>query len=171
MHTAFLWLGIAGAAMFTMLAATSLLARFSDGPIGIFSGGSLVEGERFEESPADWVVYEDFSQLDLQLVEPPRSRRVWFLVDEGNLYIPSGYVRSMPLWKHWPREAAEDGRALLRIQGRIYPVQLVKVGDDNLRWKLARQLSEKYSLPVPDSSPDPEELWIFRADRRRHSGD
>ena len=126
-------------------------------------------GERLEEGLSNWSAYEGVSVLDMQLLEPPRSRRVWLLVDEGNLYIPSGWVRSMPFWKHWPRQAQADGRALLRIQGRIYPVELVKVENDDLRWDLARKLSAKYNLPVPNTPPDPEELWIFRAEARGRS--
>ena len=166
MRTVLKWIGAIALAIVVGLSLVSLLARSSDGPIGAFAGGPLVEGERLEEGLSNWSSYEGVSEIDMQLLEPPRSRRLWLLVDEGNLYLPSGWVRSMPFWKHWPHQAQADGRALLRIEGRIYPVELVKVENDDLRWNLARKLSAKYDLPVPDSSPDPEELWIFRADAR-----
>jgi len=169
MRTTLKWFGAVALAVVVGLSLTSLLARSSDGPIGAFAGGPLVAGERLEGGLSNWSAYEGVSELDMQLLEPPRSRRVWLLVDEGNLYIPSGWVRSMPFWKHWPHQAQADGRALLRIEGRIYPVELVKVENDDLRWNLARKLSAKYNLPVPDSAPDPEELWIFRADARGRS--
>lgn len=160
------WIGIVIAVIIAALVLTALFARVSDGPIGIFAGGPLTSGEYIDEEFSDWSAYEGVPEIDMQLLEPPRSRRVWTIVDEGNLYIPAGWVRSMPLWKQWPHEAVADGRAIVRIQGRIYPVELVKIEDSDLRWKLFRKLAEKYELQVPDAPPDPEDTWIFRAEPR-----
>ena len=95
--------------------------------------------------------------------------KVWIIVDQGDLYIPSGFLKTIPLWKQWPYEAIDDGRALIRIDEKVFPVQLVKIDDPALRLKLFKQLSEKYDLPAPSANPDPDDTWIFRADSRPNS--
>jgi len=133
--------GVLVLAIVVVLGVTALVARVSDGPIGAFVGGPLANG-----------------------------RKVWILIDDdGRLYIPSGFVKSLPFWKHWPHEAAADGRAVVRIEGALYPVQLVRVDDPRLLESLGRQLSAKYDLPTASGPPDPEEFWLFRVDSRNES--
>lgn len=161
------WFGLLLAAVVLILVLTAIVARVSDGPIGAFAGGPLVSGEHMTRGLSDWSTFRGVDAMDMQLVEPPRSRRVWLIVDDdGNLYIPSGFVSSLPFWKHWPPEAVKDGRAVIRIEGQIYPVTLVKIDNPPLALKLANRLTAKYDLPASDGPPDPEELWIFRVDAR-----
>lgn len=161
------WLGLLLVAVAVVLALTAIAARFSDGPIGAFAGGPLVAGERMPHGLSDWSLFQGVDAMDMQLVEPPRSRRVWLIVDEdGSLYIPSGFVKSLPFWKHWPPEAVNDGRAVIRIEGQIYPVTLVKIDNPDLALKLSKELTAKYDLPASDGPPNLEELWIFRVDPR-----
>jgi len=51
---------------------------------------------------------------------------VWGLFRERSLYIPCGFV-DVSLWKQWPDEAVANGRALVRIEGRRYPVNLASI--------------------------------------------
>ena len=162
--------GVLVLAIVVVLGVTALVARVSDGPIGAFVGGPLANGTRHAEGLADWSVYRGVDAIDMQLVDPARSRKVWILIDDdGRLYIPSGFVKSLPFWKHWPHEAAADGRAVVRIEGALYPVQLVRVNDPRLLESLGRQLSAKYDLPTASGPPDPEEFWLFRVDSRNES--
>ena len=154
---------------FAIVIVAAIAARFSDGPLGIFAGGPLESGQRMDRSLENWDVYRGTQTVDLQLEQPPRSRTVWILVDEQNLYIPAGFIKSVPFWKQWPHEALEDGRALVRIDGKIYPVLLVREDDPALRLRLFKKLSAKYDLPSPDANPDPEDTWVFRAAPRQAS--
>ena len=166
----FRWIGIFILGVVAVLALTALAARLSDGPIGIFAGGPLESGEHMDEGLTDWSAFRGVNAADLQLLEPPRSRRVWIIVDDdGSLYIPSGFVRTLPMWKPWPHEAVADGRAIIRIQGRLYPVQLVRIEDINLLSKLGGRLTDKYDLPEQQGPPDPEDFWLFRVDPRSSS--
>lgn len=166
----FRWTGLFLLVVVAGLALTALAARMSDGPIGAFAGGPLESGERMAAGLSDWTEFRGVDAIDLQLLEPPRSRRVWIIVDDdGSLYIPSGFVRSLPIWKHWPHEAVTDGRSVVRIEERLYPVQLVRVEDMPLLSKLGRRLVAKYALPAPEGPPDPEDFWIFRVDPRTSS--
>ena len=152
-----------------LLAAALLIlfvyGRFSDGPVGFFSGGPLVRGERITTAVPDWSFATDVQNIEFQLLEPPRSRTVWVVVEDGKAYIPCG-IPNFRLWKQWPHEALEDGRALLRIDGKLYPRQLVKVEDMSLIASLGEKVGHKYGLSPGDGEPDPDAVWFFRLDPR-----
>jgi hypothetical protein len=107
----------------------------------------------------DWSFATDIPEVEFQLLDPPRSRTLWVLVHEGRLFVPCGFV-DLPLWKQWPREALNDGRALLRVEGRRYPIQAVRVGDPALYADLGELAAAKYGLSGgSESSPDT--TWFF----------
>lgn len=154
------WL-LTGLAVVLLLAAGAVLAaRHADGPVGPLPGGALVAGERVS-GPVDWSFVEGVQEVELQLVEPPRSRTVWIVHHEGSAYIPCG-LPGFRLWKRWPHEAVEDGRAVLRIGGKLYDGELVKVEDAELHGTIAGLLREKYGVT---SDLDTDSLWVFRFER------
>lgn len=157
------WLTILLAALVGLLLVVSAAARFSDGPIAIFAGGPLVAGELARGPEPDWAPLADISTVELQLLEPPRSRTTWFVEHEGRLYIPCGYMDSTigRLWKKWPVEAQRDGRALLRIEGRRYPRQLVRIMEPALFAVVAQKVGAKYGMPTGQATPQAGGLWIF----------
>lgn len=157
-------LGIAVLAIVLALAAVAIGARFADGPVGILPGGPLVAGELVPESEIDWSFATDLDTIEFGLIEPPRSRTVWLIVHEGELYVPCGFL-DVPLWKQWPHEALEDGRSLLRVAGKRYERQAVKIEDAELHAELARLVSAKYGTPG-GQPPGPNDVWFFRMDRR-----
>ena len=163
--------GVVGAVA-ALLLVVFIYGRFSDGPVGFFSGGPVTSGERVTMPVPDWSFATDVQTIDFQLIEPPRSRTVWIVVEDGTAYIPCG-VPNFTLWKKWPHEALRDGRALLRIDGKLYPRQLVKVDDMTLVASLLKKVGDKYSLspgaedPDPGAGdPDPDAVWFFRLDPR-----
>ena len=143
------------------VALLALAARLSDGPLGPFAGGPLVAGGLLPP-PGDWSFLREVETVELQLLEPPRSRTTWIAVSGGRAYVPAGFM-SVPLWKQWPRQALADGRALVRVGGRRYPVRLVRVEDPGERDRVVRVLASKYGL---GEDPGPEDLWIFRVEPR-----
>ena len=146
-----------------VLVAVGLLARFSDGPIAIFPGGPLYEGELVPGSVDDWSFASDVEEIELQLVDPPRSRTVWIVVQGGQAYISCGSL-NVPLWKQWPHEALEDGRAVVRVEGRRYETQLARVDDQTVRQQVGALVAEKYGAPGGEGPG--ENVWIFRIDPR-----
>jgi hypothetical protein len=157
-------LAIVSACLVLLLLAVVIAARFMDGPLGALAGGALRSGELVKEPIQDWDFIEDVEFVELQLLNPARSRTTWILEEDGRAYIPCGWP-SNRLWKQWPHEAMEDGRALLRSDGKRYPVQLVRIdpsSDPKLASELAEELDEKYDLS-PDSGY---EVWYFRLDSR-----
>lgn len=159
------WLGYSLLAIAGLLAAVGVLARLADGPIGPFAGGRLRTGELVTQSDIDWSFARDVPEMELQLVDPPRSRTTWLLVDNGALYVAAGFMR-LPLWKQWPHEAMRDGRAVIRLEGKRYERQAVRVEDPALRARLARLAAEKYGFGSGEP-PSPEDVWFFRLEPRR----
>lgn len=158
------WLGIGLAAIVGVLVVVGVGARFADGPIGILAGGPLRSGELVTERDIDWTFAKDINTIEFALVEPPRSRTVWVVVHDQQLYVPCGFL-DVPLWKQWPHEVAADGRAVLRIDGKRYERQAVRVTDPELLPTLGQLVARKYlgGNPSPEGTGS---TWFFRFDPR-----
>ncbi len=161
-------LRVAGALLgLGVLALVGLLvaARFADGPIGIVAGGAFRSGERVSGQEPDWSFVREVREVELQLLDPPRSRTTWILEHAGSVYIPCGYMDSSwgRFWKQWPLEAEKDGRAILRIGDALYERELVRITDGPLRTPLLAELARKYlgGRPVPPSAVSSGSLWLF----------
>jgi hypothetical protein len=146
-------------AMVLIPALVALLARFADGPLGPFPGGPLVAGDLADEPVTDWAFVENVTEIELQLLDPPRSRTTWILLHEGSAYVPCGFP-NVRIWKQWPYEAQADGRAMIRVDGRRYRVDLVRVEDPTLEGELTRNLERKYASAGRYSGA----IWFFRLD-------
>ena len=142
-----------------------VFARSNDGPVGFFAGGPFQSGVWAESGETDWSFVKDMDRIEFQLLEPARARTVWVTYHEGRAFIPCG-VPNFRLWKQWPNEALEDGRAVLRIDGQRYAVNVVKTDDAEERQAVFRELARKYgSAPPGDGSLD-DLVWVFRVEPR-----
>ncbi len=140
-------------------------ARFADGPVAIIAGGPFTSGELVTGPEPDWSFVRDIQEVEFQLVEPPRSRTTWILEHEGRIYIPCGYMTTTwgRIWKQWPIEALEDGRAILRIGDKLYERRLVRIEEGPLLAPLTAELSRKY-VRRADIGPEAVTsgyLWLF----------
>jgi len=135
--------------MIVVVGAVGLLLlamRFADGPVGPIAGGEFTSGERHVGPEPDWSFVKDRSAVEFQLLYPPRSRTTWILEHDNRIYIPCGFMDSAvgQIWKQWPLEAEEDGRALLRVDGVLYDRELTRIREgDQLPFLLA-ELGRKY---------------------------
>lgn len=156
-------LGLVGIAVLLVL-VTVVGARFADGPVAIVAGGPFTTGELVTGPEPDWTAVRDVSEVEFQLLDPARSRTTWILEHEGRIFIPCGYMTSTfgKLWKKWPIEAQHDGRAILRIDGKLYERQLVRVENGPLVDPLLAELERKY-IPgaFPKDSVASGSLWLF----------
>jgi hypothetical protein len=150
------WLVRIVAALVIGVALLFVGARFHDGPLGPIPGGALASGEVVTEPVADWTFARDVQEVELQLDGESGSRTVWILVHEGRAYVPASL--SFPPGKRWHLQAAQDGRATLRVEGRRYPAELVKTDDPSLSEALSAEVARKYGS-VPSSEGG---VWIFR---------
>jgi len=165
------WLAVAVGLVLLLLVAVVIGARFGDGPSAVLPGGTLRAGEMITSEP-DWTFARDIEEMELQLVEPPQSRTIWLQVHDKKLYVVSGYMNSTigKLWKKWPMEAMEDGRAVIRIDGKRYERQLVRILDDlPLLGSIAAEVKRKYGAPLRAEMAASGDAWFFAVQPRGQS--
>ena len=157
--------------------AVFTVARFHDGPLGgalaIVAAGPFDSGELQAgmEEP-DWAFLRDYSTVEFQLLNPVRSRTTWIMEHDGRIFIPSGYMNSLlgKIWKHWPKEAEEDGRALLRVDGKLYERQLVRIEDEGVATPVLNELGRKYDAggrALPFQQVASGDIWLFELRPRK----
>ena len=142
------------------IAGLFVVARFHDGPLALIPGGPLVAGELVTTPVADWSFAKDVQEVEMQLAYENSSRTTWILVKDGAAYIPCSL--DFPPGKRWYKDAAQDGRATLRIEGRRYPVRLTKTDDPALAERMRVEVQRKYGRVPPGESG----VWIFQIDSR-----
>lgn len=178
---------VAAVGVVALVATVLIVQRVSDGPIGPLSGGPLRAGPLVSDPNVDWAFLDGGKEIELQLVEPPSSRTTGSLVHDGQLYVPCdlgflwrriqsagfrGFARVLFTVKHWHEDAARDGRAVVRIDGKRYERQAVRVTDPEMLATLRSLLEErakKYLARIgglSDAPGDPEAIWFFRLDPR-----
>lgn len=164
-------LGLLAVLLGATLVTLKIKHQDADGPSVLFPGGELVSGELHTGPEPDWSFTDELFVIELQLENPPTSRRIFVMESDGNLYVPSGYMRSFlgRLWKDWAFEA-DAGRdlAVARIDGVRYERRLVRVTDPQVVDGVAEKLAQKYA-----GGADPEtvaqiersiadgDTWIF----------
>ncbi|MGI9432251.1 MAG: hypothetical protein ACR2PQ_08560 [Myxococcota bacterium] len=137
----------------------AIAARFSDGPLAVFPGGAFRSGEWVDAPIVDWTFATDVETLELQLEGDETARTTWILVHDGVAYIPCSL--GFPPGKTWHERAVKDGRAILRHEGRRYPIQLERTEDEAALNALASVVENKYG-----AAPPSDETWFFALSSR-----
>ena len=150
-------------------------ARFHDGPfagpLAIIAAGPFETGELQggSEEP-DWAFLREYPTIEFQLLDPARSRTTYIMEHDGRIFIPSRYMNTIrgKLWKHWPMEAEEDGRAILRVDGKLYERQLVRIQEPEIVSGVLAERSRKYgnSLSALQELVASGDLWLFELQPR-----
>ena len=145
------------------LGALAVSTRLSDGSSVIFAGGPLVTGEMVTGPEPDWSFVRDVRVFELQLLNPPRSRTLWIVEHEGKLYLNSNYMGGVRerLWKRWPGQAERDGRAIMRIEGKRYERNLVRIKTGPIVEGVTAEFTRKYGVVMTPAEVEAEELWLF----------
>jgi hypothetical protein len=70
------------------------------------------------------------------------------------------------LWKHWPMHAEKNGEALLRIDGAVYEVRMVRTKDSAALRPVLSELARKYMPTNPPmesmlAEVSSNNLWVF----------
>jgi hypothetical protein len=153
----------------TAVATAAVKQRFADGPNRVFSGGPLQAGDIHRGPEPDWRLVEDIDTIEMQLVDPPRSRRIWAAEFDGKIYVWSGYMGSAVgrLWKRWPIQAERDGRAVLRINGTRYERELVRIESGEILDGITAAITSKYPSQTTRATVESGDAWVFEAAPRR----
>ena len=149
----------------TAVVTAAAKQRFADGSNRVFSGGPLVSGELHAGPEPDWRFTDDIQTIDLQLLDPPRSRTIWIQAHDGKIYVFSGFMSTAVgrLWKRWPVQAERDGRAVLRIDGRRYERQLVRIESGAALEGITGAIRDKYTYDVSRATVEAGDTWVFEA--------
>lgn len=156
----------------TAVATAAIKQRFEDGPNRVFSGGALVAGELYQGPEPDWTFVNEIDTLELQLLNPVLSRRIWTASVDGKIYVWSGYMNSLvgKLWKSWPSQAEQDGRAVLRIDGLRYERALNRVKTGDVLDALTDVINDKYPSRTSRQAVEAGDVWVFEAGPRASAG-
>jgi hypothetical protein len=144
--------------------ATLLVASgYSDGAGPLFGGGELVSGELVTGPEPDWRFAREVPTIELQLLDPPRSRVMWIVEHAGKPYVVSGYMGSAVgrFWKRWPVQAERDGRAIVRIGGKRYERTLKRIRTGTEVEGVAAELRRKYQYQVTPADIEAGTTWLF----------
>jgi hypothetical protein len=154
-------------AVVVVLAGVFVFAmRFADGPWGMVPGGAFSQSA--QPGPATWAFAKELDTVEFQLLDPVSARTSWIAEHNNRVYIPSGYMNSTlgKLWKHWPMHAEKNGEALLRIDGVVYEVRMVRTKDVAALQPVLSELARKYMPTKPPMESMLAEvasnnLWVF----------
>ncbi|SVE25648.1 uncharacterized protein METZ01_LOCUS478502, partial [marine metagenome] len=90
----------------------------------------------------------------------------------GRIFIPSGYMNTIvgKIWKHWPMEAEKDGRAILRVDNKLYERDLVRIEEGEIVEAVLTELSRKYAggFPISLEEVNSGNLWLFELQPRNN---
>jgi hypothetical protein len=136
---------------------------YSEKPSQVFGGGKLVNGELVTGPEPDWGFARDLPTIELQLLDPPRSRVIWVVEYQGKPYVISGYMSSRigRLWKRWPAQAERDGRAVVRMAGKRYERTLKRIKTGAEVEGIAAELRRKYRYGVTPADIEAGSTWLF----------
>ncbi len=157
------WIARILAALAVLAALVFYGARLHDGPLGPIPGGPLVAGEAVAQPVTDWSFVKDVGEVELQLEQQDRSRITWIFFHEGKAYVPCSL--GFPPGKNWHQLAAMDGRAKLRIDGKLYPVTLTKL-DDAITQQLGDTVRAELERKYGDLPPTEAGVWLFEVTSR-----
>ena len=149
----------------TAVGTAAVKQRFADGPNRVFSGGPLESGELHTGSEPDWSFVSEIPTIEMQLLNPPLSRRIWTAEFNGKLYVWSGYMGTAVgrLWKRWPVQAERDGRAVIRIDGKRYERQLVRIESGEILDGISAAIRSKYPSQTTRAAVEAGDAWVFEA--------
>ncbi len=149
----------------TAVVTAAVKQRFADGPNLVFSGGPLESGELHTGPDPDWSFVNEIPTIEMQLLEPPRSRRIWTVEHNEKLYVWSGYMGTAVgrLWKRWPVQAERDGRAVIRIDGKRYERRLLRITSGDILDGISVAITNKYPSQTTRAAVEAGDVWLFEA--------
>ena len=154
----------------TAVSTAAIKQRFADGPNRVFSGGPLVAGEIHTGAEPDWSFVNPIPTIEMQLLDPLTSRRIWTVEYEGKVYVWSGYMGSIVgrLWKRWPVQAERNGEAIMRINGTRYERHLVRIQSGDELDGITAAITNKYPSQTTRSAVEQGDVWLFEAAPRNN---
>lgn len=161
-----------GAAALLVVLVAGFMIYSSVCPCDRVPGGFLL-GDRVEEPVSDWTFANDVPLCQLQIyagIRPHSINLNCMSTPQGQLYLSCSVCQQ----KYWAGHVGANEKAVMRLQGRTYPVVLNRVQDEtemNRAWdarveKLQVHGGGPYN-PIPDPDAQrPGHWWTFRVESR-----
>lgn len=148
--------------VFIAVGAVLFLVRSHNGPMEILSGGPFQTGELVAASN-DWSFLTDHATLEMQTMAPPRSRTMWLAVYDTRLFVIGSYMNSRvgKIWKQWPRQVKENNLAIVRANGRLYELQLIRHNEGKFIGGVLKLFNQIYGQSLSTDSIDSGNTWLF----------
>ncbi len=165
------WMGITLLTLVVIVSVALFSTRFADGPIEIVPGGPFSTGEKMTGPEPDWRFLNNKATVEFQLENPAQSRTTWVVELDGKIYIASAYMTTTwgKIWKQWPLDAVKDGRAILRVDGKLYDRQMVRIMEGPEVAPVLELLSKKYNLPSSPEGVASGYVWLFQLAPRKNA--
>ena len=74
------------------------------------------------------------------------------------------------VWKKWPAQAEQDGRAIMRIEGKRYERSLLRIRTGAVVAGVTAEFTRKYGVVMTPAEVEAEELWLFEMAPRNMNG-
>lgn len=153
-----------GFVLIIVIAIVSLLlaVRYADGPMEIISGGPFQTGELVTDV-SDWTFLTDEMTIEMQTMVPPRSRVMWLVVHENRPMILSSFMNTAigKMWKQWPKRVADDNRAILRSDGKLYHLSMDRLMVDEDTQAILDLFNSKYDTQYTLEDITAGNSWLF----------
>jgi hypothetical protein len=111
--------------------------------------GTWLRGDSIETKVTDWRFTDNAEEVFIQTPTwylIPHSTTIWCKELDGELYIGS-YGESYEVdAKKWEKNVARNPKAKLRIDGKIYDVNVTAVKDAALTARIDKAYNEKYDM-------------------------
>lgn len=143
------------------------MVRSNDGPMEIISGGPFQSGEP-TTGTSDWRFLDEHMTVELQTMIPPRSRTMWLVVVDNRPFVLSNFMNSRvgKLWKKWPRTLEKDNRAIVRAQGKLYELKLVRTTEGEIIGQAMEHFNAKYRTNYTADNVTSGNVWLFELTAR-----
>ena len=148
---------------FTLVLTVSLILSACGGPLGPLAGGEL-SGEEASPTNGDWSFAKDVEVIQLETrPSEPHSINIWTGVLDKQLYLPSSLISGdeNPAERGWVQHVTADPSVRLRIDGRVYTAQAVRVTNPALIAQIKSLILVKYE---EEATPHSNNAWIYRID-------
>lgn len=150
-------IGYVIAAFVGLVILTVIISRFSDGPTSMLPGGQFESGQLMP-TPTNWQFVHAAQVVELE--SGGRSRLTWVVAVDQQAYIPASV--EFPPFKTWHKEALKAPAAMIRLDGKRYPVTLERIPEGNETYrKVVAAILKKYAQGVPGGK-ESQPPWIFR---------
>lgn len=136
-------------------------------PLGPLSGGRLA-GPVEPPPPGDWSFVERTERCQLETdPDAPHSINCWCVGWGRHVYVPTSMILGPPdpSEREWVRNVESESEVRLRVDGRVFELDAVRLPDGVEYDEALAALEEKYEVDPAEREPE-REIWIYRLEPR-----